>query len=434
MAANAPEVQPERAPPPGNVGAPDRPADPGLDSLRDILLREDRPHIADLAARLTRIERRTSDDEALIATITPLLGDLIRRKVRDGRDEMVEALYPLIGQLVVRAVGEAMRDLARNIDFQLRNSLGFTALLRRTRARLRGVSATQLLLRQALPYAVTDVFLIHRASGLLLESYADRPVDAADSDLISAMLTAIRDFAHDAFGRGKTGQLDEIQYGDRRILIEAAQHAYLAVVVAGVEPPGYRSRMREQLIAFEHAHLADLRTYAGDAAIFAGAAPALRGLAAAEPPPPLGAVHKGLIAAFAGALIACVALTWMVGQALRQPGQAPRPALVVLAQPPPPPPPPSSTPLPSATPPPTATPSSTPTPALGVMTGDVFLHVGPAEETARLGMVIERRQAIEIMSLERGWYRVRWRLPGDTEVIGWTPAEWVATATPPAQP
>lgn len=43
---------------------------------------------------------------------------------------------------------------------------------------------------------------------------------------------------------GKQGQLDEVQYGTRRILIEAAHYSYLAVVVDGVEPPGFRSAMR----------------------------------------------------------------------------------------------------------------------------------------------------------------------------------------------
>ena len=50
-----------------------------------------------------------------------------------------------------------------------------------------------------------------------------------DRDLVSGMLTAIRDFASDAFGRASEGQLDTIEYGGA-ILIEAAQHIYLAVV------------------------------------------------------------------------------------------------------------------------------------------------------------------------------------------------------------
>lgn len=64
--------------------------------------------------------------------VVPVLGDAIRRKIRDARTEMVEALYPIIGQMVVRAVSEAMRDLARSIDARRRDDVsdaGRTTLL-----------------------------------------------------------------------------------------------------------------------------------------------------------------------------------------------------------------------------------------------------------------------------------------------------------------
>ena len=89
---------------------------PALESLRDILFGQYRQQIAELEAELDDLERRVSDKDALIAMIAPVLGDAIRLKIRDARDEMIEALYPIIGQTVVRAVSEAMRDLARAVD------------------------------------------------------------------------------------------------------------------------------------------------------------------------------------------------------------------------------------------------------------------------------------------------------------------------------
>ena len=72
------------------------------------------------------------------------------------------------------------------------------------------------------------------------------------------------------FGRGEQGQLDAIQYGERRILIEASQNVYLAVVVDGTEPSGFRAEMRETVIAVENRQRLFLRDYSGDAAPFAG--------------------------------------------------------------------------------------------------------------------------------------------------------------------
>ena len=115
-------------------------------------------------------------------------------------------------------------------------------------------------LRDALPFQVAEIFLVHRESGLLLlHSVAGPIADPAlptaedNADLVSGMLTAIRDFAQDAFGRGQEGQLDEIQYGNRRILIEACQHVYLAAVVDGIEPAGFRAKLRERTVEVENA-------------------------------------------------------------------------------------------------------------------------------------------------------------------------------------
>ena len=41
-------------------------------------------------------------------------------------------------------------------------------------------------------------------SGLLLAQASGKEVDEQDSDLISGMLTAIRDFTQDSFGRGES--------------------------------------------------------------------------------------------------------------------------------------------------------------------------------------------------------------------------------------
>ena len=183
--------------------------------LRSLVAAPERARIAQLEAELAALDARTSDRDALIAAITPILGDVIRHKIQDSREEMIEALYPILGQLIGRAVSEAIHDLARSIDARMRTSFTPQAIVRRLRARIQGVPESALLLRDALPFQVTEVLLIHRDSGLLLQYLCDDPAEAADSDLVSGMLTAIRDFAQDAFGRGRDGQLDAIQYGKR---------------------------------------------------------------------------------------------------------------------------------------------------------------------------------------------------------------------------
>ena len=429
-------------------------ADPSLETLRDILFSHYRQRIAELETELDELEQRVTNEDAFVSMVTPVIGDAIRRKIRDAREEMIEALYPVIGETVVRAVSEAIRDFARTMDAQARASFSFQNIGWRLRARAGGASSADVVLRESLPFDVAEVFLIHRESGLLLWHISrDGSASSEDSDLVSGMLTAIRDFAEESFGQGVDGQLDEIQYGDRRILIEAAQHAYLAVVIDGIEPPGFRAEMRERVIEVDHAHEVVLSDYEGDPTPLAPVEEPLRSLAKVNEPNQLSPVQKRVLIGLAGILTVCLAASCGIGvwgwQALQptptavvvQPTSTSTPTNTATATPTPtntptstptatftPTPTATFTPTPTNTPSPTATP--TPTRVLGLMTGNVWLRQEPALDAPRLGLTIERGQPIEILTAVEDWYQIRWSPVDEVVVTGWVPAEWVGTTAP----
>ena len=450
----------------------DHPGDPSLESLREILFGA---QVSGLREEIAELERRVTDRDTLIGIISPVLADAIRRKIRDARDEMIEALYPILGQLVVRAVSEAIRDLARTIDAQMRTKLSPRRIWRRWGARLRGVSSAEMALRESLPFSVTEVLLIHRESGLLLWHVSRDHDTLPDSDLVSGMLTAIRDFSRDTFGQAKEGQLDEIQYGEQRILIEAAQHAYLAVVVDGVEPAGFRAQMRELIIEVNHTHQTALRDYGGDPAPLASVEGALRSLFTAAEPRQLRSAQKRVLAAVAALTVVCLVGSCLTGLwAQRRVFGTPTPLPVAVepsstatatttwtatatatpsptltaTSPPTATPLPTSTPTPSptatstdtptptktATPRPTVTPSPTFTPTpetvVGVMIGSVWVRQGPSTDAERLGMILDRGRAVEILAVFGNWCQVRWSPQEGAAVVGWVPLRWVGTMTP----
>lgn len=249
-----------------------------LEALRGLLLDQQQQRIdamqgdlARLGRLLAMLEDQVNDDDALVATINPIMADAISSSIRDSRDDMIEALYPITGRLVSKAVAEAMRDLVRYIDHQMRDTFSIGGIKRRLHARASGVSDAEMVLRSALPFHVDDLFLIHRESGLLLYHLSGTPELKPDSDLISGMLTAIRDFVQDAFGQtGEEQELDAIQYGGRQILIETGRYAYVAAAVIGFEPIGYRTSLRERLHQIEHDYYKRLRHYSGDASDLSG--------------------------------------------------------------------------------------------------------------------------------------------------------------------
>lgn len=307
----------DRQPPPDTSAGNEE----GLDELRTLLLASDRARVQDIVAELGELDRLLKDEDALAALVSPALSEAIRRSIVESRDEMVEALHPVIGLAVVRAVSEAIQDLARTVDARVRQPFSPQAIARRVRATFGGISGGELALREALPFEVSEIFLIHRETGLLLRHLSQGPKASEDSDMISGMLTAIRDFAADAFGDGRQGQLDSIQYGDRHILIEAARFTYLAVVVRGVEPAGFRAVMRDTLIDIDLAYGALLRAYDGNASALAPIDSDLLPLMqdrVAEEKPRLSRTQKWILGATAGILLVCVASACVAGYAIWQ--------------------------------------------------------------------------------------------------------------------
>jgi hypothetical protein len=347
-----------------------------LGELKSILLGQDRRRTEALAEDLHDLRDLLSDEDTLASMMAPSIADAVRSAIRDNRDQMIEVLYPIIGQTVVRAVAEAVQDLARTVDARVRTSFAPVTLLQRLRARLSGVSEAELALRETLPFEVVEIFLVHRASGLLLRHLSSTSQKTPDSDLVSGMLTAIRDFVQDAFGRARQGQLDHIQYGDYRILVETAQYVYIAVVVDGVEPPGYRALVRQQLLEINGHYQEELRDFSGNTREFETADDLLSPLFLSSTENlTLSATQKRFLWVAFGTLLLCVALTCLglwLGVAWLDARLTPVVVVVTATLPSPtatenptetPTPTSTSTGTPSETPTPTASPTSSPTPS-----------------------------------------------------------------------
>ncbi len=389
--------------------------------------------------------------------IAPLIGPAIRAQIRHAKEDIINALYPVIGQTIGKAVSEAVRELARNIDARLRRGLDVRTRLRQVWARLRGVSETEFLLREALPFQVQRVFLIHRQTGLLLTHLARDAAQDVDSDVIGGMLTAIRDFVRDAFGRG-SGELEEIQHGDTRILLEAGPLAYLAVALEGVEPPGYGQRMRQVVNQINTDLEPALRDFDGDMSRLPDLHPWLEPLfqtAAAEAAaPPLSRGQK-----LAFSLGALLTLLWLAGMGLlcvmtvrlwpvAFPAATPTatltatPAATFTPSPTPSPtwtltptatptatmtpsPTPTNTPLPTAT----ATPSPTPAPPTAVLLGTLRVHSEPGLDTPVLTW-LPVGEVVWVEAVQGDWALVRWPVDGAAQVRGWVSLAWLQIQTP----
>lgn len=408
-------------------------------------------------------ERRDEMAEAL----GPVMGEAIRVQIRDSRQEMVESLYPVIGSTIQRALAEFMLELQRNFDARLNNTFGPEGVLRLAWARLRGVNPGVLALRQAMPFQLRGLFVIQHGSGLLMGQHVPVADDITDADLISGMLTAIRDFVQDSFGRGdEDEELDEVQYGDQRIIIGDGPTVYVAAVLMGVEPEGFRARLHELVAELHVRHGAALRRYMGDPATMPALKPMLETFHTTLPDattvgaPPLSRQQR--LALFGGGVIlllllfgACFYLyftikLWPFAFPQPTPTLMPSPTVTVTPSPnptatatttttptatntptwtPTPSPTPTPTPTATATRRPTATrPPSTNTPVVLVTTGNVWSRTQPSLD-APLFRAIPVNTPVTVLDRTENWAQLEWWDVG-RQWQGWVPAQWFGVVTP----
>lgn len=421
------------------------------------------PVISDMMGRAIRDSK---DDMA--EALGPIMGEAIRVQIRDARQDMVEALYPVIGETVQKAVGEFTREFQRNIDQRLKATFGPEGLMRSTVARLRGVSPAELALREAIPFSLREIFLIQRGSGLLMAHIHVGGQEVTDSDLVSSMLTAIRDFVHDSFAHGdEEKELDEVQYGDMRIVVQSGRAAYIAVVYSGVEPTGFRAQLRAYISELHVKHEAALKQYTGDPTTLPNLKPKLTRLAAE-----LGGEHPSgsrqwtrnqkLALGLSGLLLlvlmglACFysqftynllpyAFPSATTTRTLTPTLTPTATLTPTPTPtltPTPTKTPTRTPTPTATPTntPTVTPSPTmtpsltptvtmtPTPIKALARGDVWVRPEPDPDAPRQ-KVIFVDTPVTVLSVYGPWVEIEWYIDGERQ-HGWTVLNWISFREP----
>jgi hypothetical protein len=289
----------------------DVPSDTSAEALREILFGDDRQHIAELETELDELERRITDEDALISIIAPVLAGAIHRKIGDARQEMVEALYPIIGQIIVRAASQSLRGLGHNVGVRIR-SWAPQALWQRTRTRP-GAPGAETAPQTTPSGVVAEVFLIHREMGLLLWHVSGTSRATRDPLLTRETLAAIHDFRQATSGPGEAAQRDEVCIGERRILMEAADHTCLGVVIRGGEPPGVRAKMHQTITEVEHAYLEALRHSDSDPPRRLRVQESLNSLMTAAPPRPgLSARQKRAFVAALCLVVICLAGAYLV--------------------------------------------------------------------------------------------------------------------------
>jgi outer membrane protein OmpA-like peptidoglycan-associated protein len=204
-----------------------------------------------------------TNPEEISDALAPTMGQAIKKQIAIEQDAMVDALYPIIGNTVGKYMGETIKA----INEKLEQTLSVEGITRKIRAKIQGVSEAELIIREAMPFQIQAIFLIHKASGLLIAE-VQQDSQHLESEMLAGMLTAIRGFVNDCISQSGDLplELDEIDYGTSKIMLEAAGYCYLAVVVKGEPPAALTKMMQATLGQLVRKHNQSLQHFEGDPA------------------------------------------------------------------------------------------------------------------------------------------------------------------------
>ena len=200
--------------------------------------------VIDGALRQAEVERHHDVSDA----IAPLVVRTIKAEIRNSQEDLVQALYPMTGRMVKAYVASAMRDLIEDINRRLESNW----LMLRLKSLQTGRSVAELALAETQRLHVDELYLIRRGSGELIGRWPDTPATANRDQVLSGILTAINDFASEAF-KGEGSALRQIDLEDSQVYLRASPAYLLAVRCTGTAHAAVERVIDDEFLsAIEH--------------------------------------------------------------------------------------------------------------------------------------------------------------------------------------
>jgi hypothetical protein len=230
-----------------------------MSQLREILLKEDR-------STLMELQEIINDKSLLSGKVNPIIEDhmtflrhnfpkeyssivnkIIEQKLKDSQQEILDVVYPVMGKMINKYINLQFQQLKESIDARINFIFSRQGMVRHLRNRIFGIDSADLMLASLDVPILEEIFVVQKDTGLMLGSAALYP--SVNRDVVAGMLTAIKSFVEDAFER-ENEDLEMIQYGTYRILIQTYPFYYFAIALSGSVSSVESERLRGQVLDF----------------------------------------------------------------------------------------------------------------------------------------------------------------------------------------
>ncbi len=216
-------------------------------------------------------------DSISYSDLASVVESALKESIKIDPKTISDLLFPIMMPAIRKAVAEAIKNMVDSLNSTLENGFSPKRIGWRFKAMFSDSSYAEIVLSNAYIYQVKQVFLIHKKTGLLLNETSDFQNSVTkDSDLISSMLTAIKDFIQDSFNVEQSNELETIKVGQFNIWIEQGPEVIIAAIVDGNASLGFRTVLKETVENVHLKHLYELDNFNGEVEVFKKSDPYLQ--------------------------------------------------------------------------------------------------------------------------------------------------------------
>jgi len=240
-----------------------------LQKLKDILLHGTQRDIEDIKHLLETEEKLSKKiDPILEKHIDSIKSDfdntygnevegIVIKTLENSPELILKVVSPMLGQLIKKYIAQQFQLLRESIDQTVKKATSFSSIKSTIREKLFGVKAADEYIAEFDKAEINEVYMIEKNSGILLGSYSRN--NTIDRDMISGMLTAIKGFVEDAISNdNESDDLEMIDYGNHKILIQNFYQYYMAVVISGTISASMRDELSDKILAFANEELSKI--------------------------------------------------------------------------------------------------------------------------------------------------------------------------------
>lgn len=236
-----------------------------LQKIKELLLKKELENFDELKKQLDKLEFESNSSEHIKEKISPVVATAIKQSIKSSKNDVVDSLYPIIGSMITKYVSRTFEDMINSINNQIRNRLSFRAISRKLRAKVQGISETELLLKESSKACIKTLFLIDKNSGVVLTTLENKNSTISEPEMVASMLTAIRSFINDWVDKNEENkELNTIDYGGSKIIIESTSSCYLAAIVDGAITKETYKKIEEALAQIVSKYGNKIRGFDGD--------------------------------------------------------------------------------------------------------------------------------------------------------------------------